>query len=84
MASFIKAAKFDPENPMILVGTSILAYGPNINDAGYSASPAAIEAIQKAIDFIRKMLLQLKKRLIQAMAVRYSNDSSIIERNIEC
>ena len=43
MASFIKAAQFDPENPMIHWGKA-LAYGPNINDMEYLATPEALES----------------------------------------
>ena len=40
IASFKKAAKFDESNPMIWWAQA-LAYGPNINDVGYNASPEA-------------------------------------------
>jgi len=75
MASFMKAAKFDPENPMIWWAKA-LAYGPNINDAGYTASPSALEAIQKAKELSLNSSL-FEKALIDAMIVRYSNDSTI-------
>ena len=74
MASFKKAAKLDPENPMNWWAQA-LAYGPNINDAGYSESPAAIDAIQKAITLSEKAT-PVEKALIQAISVRYSTDSS--------
>src|SRR6188474_1079686 len=38
MASFKKAARFDPSSA-ILYWAQALAYGPNINDVGYAASP---------------------------------------------
>ena len=50
MASFKKAAKFDPGNGMIYWAQA-LAYGPNINDFGYRASPEALEAMQKAMEY---------------------------------
>src|ERR1041385_4212413 len=40
MASFKKAARFDPACAMIFWAQA-LAYGPNINDLGYRASPEA-------------------------------------------
>lgn len=51
MVSFIKAAKFDASNPMIWWARA-LAYGPNINDAGYTASPLAVAAIKKARELV--------------------------------
>jgi hypothetical protein len=50
MASFKKAAKFDKNSPM-LYWAQALAYGPNINDFGYTASPEALSASGKAIEF---------------------------------
>ncbi len=73
MPSFKKAQTFDSTCAM-LYWAEALAYGPNINDFGYAASPDALIAIQKA-----KMLINtasLKERgLIEAMQVRYSVDS---------
>lgn len=80
MASFIKAAKFDPSNPMVWWAQS-LAYGPNINDGVYTASPAAIDAIQKAIDLSGKSS-PVEKSLMQAMAVRYSIDSTVARQTL--
>ena len=74
MASFKKAAKFDPENPMVWWAQA-LALGPNINDVGYAASPAALEATQKAVD-LSASASAIEKMLIQAMTVRYSKDST--------
>ena len=48
MASFKKAARFDPNSAM-LYWAQALAYGPNINDVGYAASPEALAATDKAI-----------------------------------
>ena len=73
MASFKKAAKFDPGNGMIYWAQA-LAYGPNINDFGYRASPEALEAIQKAMEYAAYD--PVEKGLIHAMSVRYSADSS--------
>ncbi|HXR81399.1 MAG TPA: hypothetical protein VN763_10795, partial [Saprospiraceae bacterium] len=49
MASFKKAARFDPNSAM-LQWAQALAYGPNINDAGYSASSEALVAANKAVE----------------------------------
>jgi hypothetical protein len=75
MASFKKAARFDAQNPM-LYWAQALAYGPNINDVGYAASPAAYEAAQKALS-LSSSASAVEKELINAMSIRYSNDSSI-------
>jgi len=50
MASFKKAVKLDPSCAM-LYWAQALAYGPNINDMGYAASPAALQATEKASQF---------------------------------
>src|SRR5215203_5589261 len=47
MASFKKAAELDPQNPMVWWAQA-LAYGPNINDVRYNASPEALETTAKA------------------------------------
>lgn len=73
MASFKKAARFDPESA-IIYWAQALAYGPNINDLGYAASPAALEAVSKAKKFIGGAS-ELEKALIQTMSVRYTADS---------
>src|SRR5688572_10070043 len=44
--SFKKAIQFDPD-AAILHWAEALAYGPNINDLGYAASPGALAAIGK-------------------------------------
>ncbi|MBS1948803.1 MAG: tetratricopeptide repeat protein [Bacteroidetes bacterium] len=72
MASFIKAAKFDAPNPMLWWARA-LAYGPNINDAGYTASPLAFEAANKA-QMLSATASPFEKALIDAMVTRYSND----------
>ena len=51
LASFEKAMKFDDNFAMGHWGKA-LAYGPNINDIGYAASPEAISAMQKAKSFM--------------------------------
>jgi hypothetical protein len=53
MASFKKAALFDPQNPMVWWAQA-LALGPNINDVGYAASPAALEAVKKLPLFLAR------------------------------
>ncbi len=74
MASFKKAAKFDPENAM-LYWAQALAYGPNINDLGYAASPDALIAIGLAIEKSGNAT-EKEKILINAQKIRYSTDSS--------
>ena len=74
MASFAKASRFDPECAM-LYWAQALAYGPNINDFGYIASPAALEALEKANQFSGKAS-GFEKSLIAAMSVRYIADSA--------
>ncbi len=73
LASFKKAAKFDGDNPMVWWGQA-LAYGPNINDAAYNASPDALSAAKKAME-LSKEASPVEKTLIRAMSVRYSDDS---------
>ena len=74
MASFKKAAKFDPESG-IIYWAQALTYGPNINDYGYRASPEALEAVSKANEFA-KTSSPFEKVLIDAMTVRYTADSA--------
>lgn len=74
MASFKKAEKFDPAAAMIHWAKA-LAYGPNINDLGYSASPDALTAIQKANE-LSGNCTAVEKGLITAQSVRYSADST--------
>lgn len=80
MASFKKAASFDSENPMIYWGQA-LAYGPNINDIEYAATPDALAAARKA-----KSLLAFAdstgQALINAMQVRYSPDSTTSRKKL--
>jgi hypothetical protein len=74
MASFKKAAKFD-EKCGIIYWAQALAYGPNINDFGYTASPEALGASGKAIEFSAGCT-EKERTLIEAQRVRYSFDSS--------
>jgi hypothetical protein len=74
LASFKKASRFDPENAMIWWAQA-LAYGPNINDVGYSASPEALMANEKASALSNKSST-LERNLIKAMLVRYSADTT--------
>lgn len=76
MASFRKAAKFDPGCAM-LEWAQALAYGPNINDVGYAASPEALSAINKAVELAGKGgTTDKEKILIKAQQERYSEDST--------
>jgi tetratricopeptide (TPR) repeat protein len=74
MASFKKAASFDPQSAM-LQWAQALAYGPNINDVGYAASPDALAATNKAKD-LSASCNSREKMLIEAMLARYSADST--------
>ncbi len=74
MASFKKAARFDPQCAM-LYWAQALCYGPNINDFGYRASPEALAATQKAGELAVKST-GFEKDLIAAMQVRYTADSA--------
>ena len=74
IASFKKAARLDPENPMVWWAQA-LAYGPNINDVGYAASPDALTTTAKAVALLPKASA-VEKALINAMTVRYSADST--------
>ena len=74
MASFKKAAKLD-ERSAILHWAQALAYGPNINDYGYRASPEALAALSKAKEYA-STATSFERALIDAMAVRYTADSA--------
>jgi len=74
LASFEKSARFDSSFAMGYWGIA-LAYGPNINDYGYTASPAALAAAQKARS-LSANLSPAEKALIDAMQPRYSADST--------
>ncbi len=74
MPSFKKAQTFDSTCAM-LYWAEALAYGPNINDLGYAASPDALIATKKASELKNNSSVK-EKDFIEAMQVRYSNDSS--------
>lgn len=74
MASFKKAATFDPDCGM-LQWAQALTYGPNINDLGYAASPDALTASGKALE-LSTGCTEKEKMLIRAQRVRYSDDST--------
>jgi tetratricopeptide (TPR) repeat protein len=72
LASFIKAQSFDADNAM-LYWAEALAYGPNINDLGYTQSPEALKAVQNATRLAGNAT-SVEKGLIAAMVSRYSDD----------
>jgi tetratricopeptide (TPR) repeat protein len=72
LASFIKAQSFDNGNPM-LYWAEALAYGPNINDLGYTQSPEALKAVQNA-SRLAGNATSVEKGLIAAMVARYSDE----------
>jgi tetratricopeptide (TPR) repeat protein len=74
MASFKKASRFDPACAM-LQWAQALAYGPNINDLGYAASPDALTASDKAVE-LSTGSSDIEKMLIQTQRIRYSADST--------
>ncbi len=78
MASFKKAARFDPNCAMIYWAQS-LSYGPNINDYGYRASPEALLSLNQAKAYSANATV-FEKALIQAMSVRYTSDSTDVTR----
>jgi tetratricopeptide (TPR) repeat protein len=74
LASFEKATQFDSGFAMGYWGKA-LAYGPNINDYGYSASPDALIAVAKAAEN-KANCTAAEQALIEAMTVRYSADTT--------
>lgn len=74
LASFERAVQFDERFAMGHWGRA-LAYGPNINDFGYAASPEALDAVQKAIETSGNCT-PVEKALITAMQTRYSADTT--------
>lgn len=74
MASFKKAEQFDGNNAMIYWAQA-LAYGPNINDFAYASTPDAYAAAQKAV-LLKDKCTRKEKVLIDAMSVRYNDDST--------
>ena len=73
MASFKKATKFDPSCAM-LYWAQALAYGPNINDLGYTASYDAFLAAGRAIESCGRCT-EKEELLIRAQRSRYTGDS---------
>ncbi len=80
MASFKKAARFDDTNAMICWAQA-LVYGPNINDYEYAATPDAYAAAQKAL-VLKGNCTPKEKVLIEAMAVRYTTDSTVSRKSL--
>ena len=78
MASFKKAARFDPGCAM-LYWAQALCMGPNINDYGYRASVDALAAVDKANE-LSAGATTLEKDLIKAISARYTADSADITR----
>lgn len=78
MASFKKAVRFDPDCAM-LYWAQALAYGPNINDMGYAASPDALHAVDEALQH-RDQANETERGLIDAMHIRYTADSADVNR----
>jgi tetratricopeptide (TPR) repeat protein len=74
LASFDKATKIDSSFAMAYWGKA-LAYGPNINDNGYTTPPEAITAMRKAKELSGNGT-SIEKALIEAMQVRYSTDTT--------
>jgi tetratricopeptide (TPR) repeat protein len=75
LPSFKKALRFDSGSAMLYWAVA-LAYGPNINDYGYVASPDALMALSKAKFYMKNASLK-EKELIHAMASHYSTDSTL-------
>jgi len=73
LASFEKALQFDSGFAMGYWGKA-LAYGPNINDFGYTAAPEAIVAMRKAKE-LASQCSDVERGLIDAMQLRYSTDT---------
>lgn len=74
LPSFKKAQLFDSSCAM-LYWAEALAYGPNINDYGYTASANALIAIEKSKELMNTSTTK-EKGLIDAMQLHYSVDSS--------
>lgn len=73
-ASFDKATRFDPNCAMAWWGKA-LAFGPNINDFGYQRPSEAFPSAAKANE-LKSTATPIEKGLIEAMALRYSDDST--------
>ena len=82
LASFQKSAQFDPGFALAYWGQA-LAYGPNINDAGYYIeNPKAWPAIQKAVSLLNNNSNAKEKALINAQVKHFSPDSTAIRGNL--
>jgi tetratricopeptide (TPR) repeat protein len=81
LASFDKAVGFDEKFAMGHWGKA-LAYGPNINDLGYTASPDALESVRKAETWCAPCT-PLEQALIAAMKTRYSDDSTQTREHLD-
>ena len=73
-ASFDKATRFDPECAMAWYGKA-LAFGPNINDYEYQRPTEAYPSALKATA-LKNTCTPAEKALIDAMSVRYSDDTA--------
>jgi tetratricopeptide (TPR) repeat protein len=73
-ASFDKATRFDPNCAMAWWGKA-LAFGPNINDFGYQRPSEAFPSAVKANE-LKATATPVEKALIEAMSVRYVEDST--------
>lgn len=73
-ASFDKATRFDPNCAMAWWGKA-LAFGPNINDFEYNRPSEAYESATRANTF-KSNTTEIEKALIEAMVVRYIDDST--------
>ncbi|MEO6315852.1 MAG: hypothetical protein ABIU63_17675 [Chitinophagaceae bacterium] len=80
LASFERSVQLDSNFAMGYWGMA-LSYGPNINDFGYSASPAALTAMARSKQ-LSATAGPLEKALIEAMQVRYSPDSTKIREDL--
>lgn len=74
LPSFKKAITFDSSCAMLYWAVA-LAYGPNINDNGYTQSPDALLAVSKA-RLLNDNSSQKETDLINAMQAHYSEDST--------
>jgi hypothetical protein len=81
LASFERATQFDNNFAMGYWGKA-LAYGPNINDFGYAASPDALTAMRKAKELYNNCT-PVEKALIDAIQVRYSADTTQARESAE-
>jgi tetratricopeptide (TPR) repeat protein len=74
LPSFKKAILFDSGCTMLYWAVA-LAYGPNINDYGYAASPDALSSLSKAKLYLGKASHK-EGDLLKAMESHYSADST--------